>query len=533
MARVAPLQREALLSAAAAASLAAVLLWLGPPGTDFAAHSYQRTLFLEHGYVLWNNFWYAGRYSFVTYSLLYYPLAAVFGIKVLALASVAAAALAFTVVVGREWGPASRLSTRSFGVLWAGIVLSAAFPFALGAALALLALWALQAGRRWRFALLAVLSLAASPLAFLLLATLLAGIGIARRGAGLVGPAAVLAVGAAAEVLLYRIFPTAGRYPFPLLHLGAVALFCGYGVLLTRGVERARPLRWILVTYLGIAVVSFAVHSELGGNVERLRYAALPIALLVASLRGWRPLWFVLPGVALAMSWNVTPLWTGFAGGESDPAVSVAYWTPAVRFLHRHLSPDFRVEAVDTTGHWAAVYLPEAGIPLVRGWYRQADFPGNAILYGRFGPRAYRRWLRSLGVGYVVRTDAPPDYSAAAEDELLRSGRSGLPVVFRSAHETIYAVPRPRPLVTGPGPARVTALGETDMHVAVGAPGTYRLAVRYSPYWKAEPGCVSAGGDGMVRLTVTGPEIARLSFHVGPTRMLETLVGGKGTRCSS
>ena len=132
-------------------SVAAALAWLGPPGTDFAAHAYQRTLFLEHGFTLWNNFWYAGRYSFVTYSLLYYPLAAVLGIRLLAVATIALAALAFAVVLGREWGPTARWSSRSFAVVWAGIVLSAAFPFALGLAIALLAIWALQAGKRWRF----------------------------------------------------------------------------------------------------------------------------------------------------------------------------------------------------------------------------------------------------------------------------------------------------------------------------------------------------------------------------------------------
>src|SRR6266540_2631234 len=119
------LWREAMLAAAAAASLAAVLLWFGPPGNDLAAHLYQRALFLEHGFVLWNNFWYAGRYSFIGYSVLYYPLSAVLGIKVLALASIAAAALAFAVVVGREWGPAARWSGRTFAVVWAGTVLSA------------------------------------------------------------------------------------------------------------------------------------------------------------------------------------------------------------------------------------------------------------------------------------------------------------------------------------------------------------------------------------------------------------------------
>jgi hypothetical protein len=44
------------------AAVAAALAWLGPPGTDLAAHENQRTLFLHHGFQLWNNFWYAGRY---------------------------------------------------------------------------------------------------------------------------------------------------------------------------------------------------------------------------------------------------------------------------------------------------------------------------------------------------------------------------------------------------------------------------------------------------------------------------------------
>src|SRR3954467_11716916 len=111
-----------------------------PPGIDWAAHAYQRTFLLQHGFELWNNFWYAGRYSFVTYSLIYYPLAAWFGIKLLAVATIALSALAFAVVLWREWGPARRWSSRTFAVVWAGIVLSAAFPFALGFGLGLLAI---------------------------------------------------------------------------------------------------------------------------------------------------------------------------------------------------------------------------------------------------------------------------------------------------------------------------------------------------------------------------------------------------------
>lgn len=44
--------REAWLAAGVAASLTALLLWFGPPGNDLAAHVYQRSFFLEHGFAL-------------------------------------------------------------------------------------------------------------------------------------------------------------------------------------------------------------------------------------------------------------------------------------------------------------------------------------------------------------------------------------------------------------------------------------------------------------------------------------------------
>src|SRR2546421_8188611 len=139
--------REAILCAGLAALLASLLVWLGPPGADVAAHAYQRSAFLQHGFALWNNFWYAGRYSFVTYSLVYYPLAAVVGIKLLAVVTVTTATLAFAMVVLRQWGPNARWSSRTFAIVWAGIILRGTFPFTLGAALALLALLALQRRR--------------------------------------------------------------------------------------------------------------------------------------------------------------------------------------------------------------------------------------------------------------------------------------------------------------------------------------------------------------------------------------------------
>ena len=146
------LTREALAASGGAAILSALLVWMGPPGSDLAAHVYQRAVYIQHGFALWNNFWYAGRYSFITYSLIYYPLAAWLGIRLLAVATISAAALAFAVVVLRQWGVKARWSSRTFAVAWAATVLTAAFPFALGAALALLAIVALQRRHLWRFA---------------------------------------------------------------------------------------------------------------------------------------------------------------------------------------------------------------------------------------------------------------------------------------------------------------------------------------------------------------------------------------------
>jgi hypothetical protein len=518
---------EALLSACAAATVAALLAWLGPPGTDLAAHAYQRTLYLEHGFTLWNNFWYAGRYSFITYSLIYYPLAALLGIKLLAVATVALAALAFTAVVWHEWGPPTRWSSRTFAVVWAGIVLTAAFPFALGFALSLLALWALQGHARWRFAGLALLALAASPLAFLLLAIVLAAIALGRRVSLRSSwvPLAVITLASLGEILLWRVFPDNGRYPFHTGDILAGSVFCLMGLALTWRVERARVLRFFFAIYLVAIIGSYVVPSQLGGNIDRLRFIAIPIAALVLELRRWRPLPIAVGAMLLAVSWNVSPLAANYVQDRADVTANAATWPAAVSYLKAHALPQYRVEAVDTVGHWPAYYLADANIPLARGWFRQDDFPENSVLYGKFAPAAYLRWLHSLGVGYVVLSKAPPDYSSAAEAKLVRSGRSGLVPVFHTSRLTIYKVPHARPIVTGPGAPTVLKMSDSRMTLALTRGGTYRIAVRWSPYWRAAHVCLWQGEDGMLRLTTLRAHAVRLRFVVSADSALDTLTG--------
>jgi hypothetical protein len=530
------LAQEVAISAAVAASLAAFLLWATPPGVDWAAHAYQRTFLLQHGFAFWNNFWYAGRYSFVTYSLIYYPLAALFGIRVLALASIATAAAGFTLVVWREWGRTARFSSRTFAVLWVGIVGSAAFPFALAISFALLSIFALQEQRRGRFALGAVLTLAASPLAFVLLAIVAGGALLARRSVRNVGVPIVAIVGSGiAELMLYRMFGDGGRFPFPLIELLPALGFALVGLAVTRGVPAARALYGVFWIYLVVLIVTYLVPSGIGSNIDRVRFLALPLALMSVALRRWRPLWLVVPVVVLAGVWNLTAITSSFASSSSSAESVQSYWQPAIAYLHHNLTPSYRVEAVDTVDHWPAAYLPEAGIPIVRGWYRQSDYPENELLYDtKLGKRAYDAWLRTLGVRYVVLSDAPPDYSSRLETQLIRNGHSGLLPVFRSAHTIVYELPNARPIVTGSHTATVVSFGSSHVELRVGGPGTYRVAVRWSPYWSTPAGCVAKGADGMVRVLTKQAGLINLNFDVSVQNGLETLAGiSSSNACSS
>jgi hypothetical protein len=289
--------------------------------------------------------------------------------------------------------------------------------------------------------------------------------------------------------------------------------------------ENARVLRYVFAVYLVALVVIYFVPSAVGENIARLRYAAIPLAVLVLSLRRWKPL---LPGLAvlgLALSWNLTPLASSYVHGSADATASRATWQPVAAFLRAHVGPGFRVEAVDTIGHWPAVYLADANIALARGWFRQDDFPQNELLYSKLGPRAYLRWLHGLGVGYVVLARTQPDYSARAEAALVRSGRARLHPVFSTGELTVYRVPGAVPIVTGPNAPRLVAMTQARIGVRVRKGGTYRIAVRYSPYWHASKGCLGKGADGMLRLRTLRARTVWIGFSVSASRALDSLEG--------
>ena len=161
----------------------------------------------ENGWQLWDNFWYAGRYAQVNYSLLFYPLAALLGTPTVVVGSCAGAAAAFSALLRRRWPAISTGPAVAFALLVPLAVAAGTFPFLLGLAVALGSLVALAAGRRGLALAGVLITAAAHPLALaFLLAVLLAAAlttpGWWRSRANLVLAAGTVAVAGVQALLL-------------------------------------------------------------------------------------------------------------------------------------------------------------------------------------------------------------------------------------------------------------------------------------------------------------------------------------------
>ncbi|HEX5557622.1 MAG TPA: hypothetical protein VFX13_08390 [Gaiellales bacterium] len=508
--------------------LAAVLLTAGPPGIDTPAHLFMTWAFRHAGFRLWNSYWYDGRYDFVGYSLVFYPVASVAGVVATAVGSAAALAAAVAAVGRREWGRAANAPCLALAATaTATCCISGAFPFLAGAAAGAVALACAQRRRRIGFGAAMAVSLGCSPLAFGLVAVVLAGyvlgsrnpLGIARRNK--LAVAALAATGAAC-LAIERAFPAGGWYPYEPSDLLVVAAFSGAGLYLTARSPRARGLRMVFAAYLVLNVAAFAVHGPVGSNATRLfTTAGVPLLWLAANV-GQRRSWTVLvPVLALALALQLGPAVRNAYSAWSDPATAAPFWRPAVRFLDARRSLQYRTEVVATAGHWEAFYLARRRIALARGWYRQDDFPQNEVLYRpAITGRAYRTWLRRVGVRYVLLPRAPLDYSAHAEARLLRSGRSGLRLVASLPHWTAFALPHPTPILTADEPvpgARVLELGDARVRLWLPAPGGYELRMSFSPYWSTDQRdvCIGPAAAGMTHIET--PRAGELTLEFEPT----------------
>jgi hypothetical protein len=512
--------RETALCALAGACCAIAVLVLAPPAQDLAAHVYRAAL-VDQGVLLWDNYWYTGDYPLVTYSVLAPALAALIGIAPLLIACTAASAGLFAQIAAREWGRDARWPARAFAAAAALPLLPGLDAYALGVSFLLGTVLALQLGRRGLGLACAALTLAASPLAFVFLL----GVGLSVVLAGRCGRRALVVVGAGLcglaaleAVIALLVFPSAGVYPFMAWHLAAVSVLAMAGTLLAYRDRGLRPVAWLLSGWGVACIGSYLVANPIGDNLARLRYAVFPLALLIAVRRERARIPALLAAAALVYA--AAPDLIQVSGQADARSSHAQAWAPAVAYLRGHLSLGARVEAVPTSARWEAYYLPTRGIPLARGWFRQTDLSRNRILYAKtLRGAAYRAWLDSAAVQYVLLTPFPlDDQGAAAEARLLRTHRSGLHVAWRNDGFTIYAAPHPGRLITGAVGARLTVFNHARISGIVRRGGTATLKVRFSPYWRASGTaiCVVRGRHGMSLVQFAGEGAFSLSITDNP-----------------
>ncbi|WP_344608755.1 hypothetical protein [Streptomyces glaucus] len=490
-------------------------LWwflLATGGGDLAAQYAWADFVARHGGSAYNLSWYGGTHT-ANYSLLSPYLMAALGVRTVTAGSGIAASWLAAVLIRRTGTrrPVWPALLASLG-LWCNVV-SGRTTFALGVALGLAACLLLTGERRVALAAAyAALATAASPVAGLFLAVVGAGFLAARDGRRalslLLPPAAVVAA-------TTWLFPFAGEQPMPAarvwppLLLGlAVAVFAPRG---------RRVARWSGAVYAAGTVLTYLVPSPVGTNVERFAEHFAPAVLLAALLARPR-----LAGVRRGLLVGVLVFSVGWLGKKTVDDVAVYTVVPewagntggVVRALERLGADRTRVEVVPARDHREAALLAPH-VNLARGWNRQLDVERGRLFYdGAFSPAAYRAWLDRWAVGLVVLPQARPDGYAEAEARLLREERPGwLEPVWRDAHWRIYRVRDAVPLVSAPG--TVVRADGAGIVVRVSRPATVTVRVAYSPWLRADGGCLGRDGE-FTRLTADAPGTYRISSEYGP-----------------
>ncbi len=512
-----------------AVALTSLALWLtGTPGWDLAAHLYKTQLLREGSSVLWDTFWYGGGYGAITYGVVYYLLAAVVPWPVIAILSAGALPPLFYLYHRAAWGVDD---------IWPAAILAAVMcmylshgqdPFVFALALTLGGMVSTARGRPVWGALLAGVGVFTNPLAFVVAAVFLAADFSARPALRrrLLVFAAALAPFVVARLLVGGVFAEPGWYLDQLLQSVLYVSFAVVGVMLAlvSDAHARRPFVLLFLMY-GAAVLATTVvpGSPLGSNVGRL-FMVFGVSLLLFLRRDRfrRPLgvrwasWALLPILGFAGLQMSTPVSHYFTARDELPATTREYWEPALEAAGRYDDPDHRLHVVATRRHFEALYLPEAGHPITRGWYRQADALHNRIFYTGYGATEYVAWLRSMGVEYVFCPDDPLDPWSRREPGILADSPA-FEVVEKTGAWTIYrfrdAEGLVRPLDGGSG--QVVEYDHLHLRLRVDRPGRYLLKVTFTPFWRLEGlrGSLSAVRDRFVILRADEAGEATLRFE--------------------
>ena len=455
---------------------AAAYLLLDPATADHAAQEYRAGLVRDAGLGLWDNGWFAGHHT-PAYSLLSPPLGALLGVRLAgALAAVVAAAL-FGLIAERRWGPrAGSVAAAWFALGLVATLVSGRLTFALGVAIGLAAMLALQRDR-WPLACaLAALTTLASPVAGLFVAIAAIALALAprsrasRRSPRATRRAAPQPKRLAADTASAR--RRGIRRPLPRPSPRSRRRDPRRSPL-SRGRDRAVRRVGLLARARRTALVAVALPARERDAADRRRDlragAASPRSSSRPRSAATRPGWArCSPGPSSPERSSPRP-----AAGRSSPRSSCRWPTGSCippcatscarrRPVHRRRlprparalprAPPRRLPRRDP------VHREPLGGGARRAARRRSRAAGSASstaatarcsTTARSTATTYRAWLDEHAVAYVAVPDVPLDYSARGEAKLIAGRPPYLRPVWRGAHWRVFAVRRPAPLVSG------------------------------------------------------------------------------------
>ena len=424
--------------------------------------------------VFWDTYWYGGGYGAITYGFVFYWLAQYIPGALIVIVAAGTIPVTFYLYIRDMWKIDDVWPAWGFALVMSLYLAHGQDPFVLALALTMGGL-ALLARRRPLWAALPVaVGIFSNPMGIVVVAPFMLTDFIVRRGARrrYVVFAAALAPAVVVRFGLGLAFSEPGSY---LNETSQLMVFLGFALigLALAGVNAVHPRRPFVVLFLVYAVVcvgSFVTPgSPLGNNIGRFFMVfGLPLLLLLRHTRLRRPFRYgelaIIPIVLFALLQFGTAT-SHYLNAVERPQTTRAYFAPALAAARDLYDPDYRFHVVALRRHWEALYFPEAGYPITRGWYRQADAIHNGIFYTPYDAAEYVPWLQSMGVQYVFSpVDGPLDPWSRREARLLESSpafafveQTGAWRIYRLLEARPLLVPQPE--VAGAGVGDVLSVG--------------------------------------------------------------------------
>jgi hypothetical protein len=254
--------------------------------------------------------------------------------------------------------------------------------------------------------------------------------------------------------------------------LGGVA-----GMLLVSTPDWVRTNLWLAFI---AAIPLFLIPNGMGGNVIRLVWFYLPVAVVATATRRLRvALLLVVPMVGASVENTGHELYLA-----SNASSFTAYYQPLAHELTKLDDLNsYRLEVVWTGAHTGYEALLGKAM-LARGWESQDDQAYNGILSANpvLAPITYQAWLDNNAVGYVAlphdRANGSPEWNLVA-----KSTPSYLRQVWRSADWTLYRVVNPTSVAAPP--ATITKATQAQLTVQIPCACRIPLRVHYSKFLEA------------------------------------------------